>query len=1134
MGSSMRCTSGGWATLRRSVLCVLVALAPTWSMAQPISDVPLAVKNNVPPNLMFMLDNSGSMSNIVPTSPYRDTLTIDVSTSCTPGQIIAPSAGQIDINISAGVPRFTAGGSGPYTHGTVVPVAPAGKRCFNNAGVYLARLFSPVGSYLPAEYTGHYLNWYFGTYDSHPGTGWTDRKKLSAAAVLAGGTVLQRMQIAKTASKAAIDALPLFINGTTTAASRLGLSTYNNGNGGMLVAPAAKTGMGDISAPKVADIKTAIDTLTPTGNTPLAETLADIGRYMATGWSGNVSAGGFTNIDIDAFLRQSGGPGDTARNSCLNGAPSCSVTSDAPPLTPSTGTPSRPIQYWCQRSYVFMMTDGRPQGDQNFAGNTYLRDYDGDCSGVNSASCVGGGTPSNYDRKIGQSYESAGSDYLDDVAKALYDVDLRPNLPKPAVPITVPATPPYKNNLRTYMIGFAERQVKNDPLMQRAATQGGGKFLTADDTASLTAAFKGVIADAFDKDAAASAVAVSNAQITVDSIGYASSYQSGSWYGELEAYSMDTLTGLRVEPALWKARDLLQALAPTQRKIVSFNGSNGGAFTAANLGTFDTSGATPLTAGVIDYLRGDRSGEAIVPPATLPVYRPRQFVLGDIINAEPVVATYSGSPTTPIIYQGANDGMLHVFDGRNSGPTKGQELWAYVPRLLHRKLAQLASLSYDHKYFVDGTPAITDIGSMRLLVGGLGKGGAGYYALNVTDYAAATEAAAAAKVKWEFMPAVPANMGYSFGTPLIVNTASGWRVVVASGYGNGNSGPGGNGDGKGYVWVLDPATGTTLATMTTGVGDSTNPSGLAHLSRLANDAPDAVVRYVYGGDLLGNVWRFDLNTSAVVKIANLTDGSGNYQPVTVPPTVGPVSGSSSKLYVYVGTGRYLADADVPGNTGVNSWATQRQTQYGIIDDTANLSPSLPTIRGTNGSNCPTGGGDGNFVCQSTTYVSMRNSYATTNNAVDISAKRGWYIDLPADTRLTNGRMTTTAALTAGGTLAYSVNVPTNLKCEPGGSSWFFALDASSGGSVPDGSDFFDAGSFLGGALASRPVIVVTLQGKRALIRMSDKTIQNPVVPEKKPPPPCAPPSVCTCPTPPCPPPPDTPATWKRIYWRPLN
>ena len=363
---------------------------------------------------------------------------------------------------------------------------------------------------------------------------------------------------------------------------------------------------------------------------------------------------------------------------------------------------------------------------------------------------------------------------MDDVAKALFDVDLRPDLTKPA---PVPPATAAKNNITTYMIGFADPTVQNDPLLINTARQGGGRFIAATDGPSLVEALQSIISDALAKDAAAAAVAVTNAQITAGSVGYASSYNSGSWYGDLEAYSLDLSTGLQTGPIQWSARDRLNAQAASTRKIASFNGSAGAAFTTANGDAFRV--ATPaLTDGLINYIRGDRTGEGTT-------YRARTYLLGDIINAEPVVVNYASSGAT--VFQASNDGMLHVFDGRveASVATRGQELWAYVPQLIHGKLPGRASLlSFEHEYLVDGTPATAEISGAsanRILVGGLNKGGAGYYALNITSGTAATEADAVSKVLWEFKPA---NMGYSFGIPLIVKTSTGWKVVVASGYRN--------------------------------------------------------------------------------------------------------------------------------------------------------------------------------------------------------------------------------------------------------------------------------------------------------------------------------------------------------------
>ena len=183
--------------------------------------------------------------------------------------------------------------------------------------------------------------------------------------------------------------------------------------------------------------------------------------------------------------------------------------------------------------------------------------------------------------------------------------------------------------------------------------------------------------------------------------------------------------------------------------------------------------------------------------------------------------------------------------------------------------------------------------------------------------------------------------------------------------------------------------------------------------------------------------------------------------------------------VYVGSGRYLSDLDVPGTVGANTWATQNQSIYGVIDNTSVLSPTLPNICGSNGTTCPVGGGNGDLVC------------------------------------LTDGRVVSKPALTTGGTLTLTVNIPTNLSCDPGGSSWFLALGGANGGAVAQnvgGNTCFDSGFLLGCALASRPVIVQTANGRRALIRMSDRTVQAPFIPESA----------------------SAAAQWRRIYWRAVN
>lgn len=1070
----------------RAATLFVTSVACCWALAQKIDDVPPAVKNNVAPNFMFMIDNSGSMSNIVPAAPYATSATY--YGACASGTLV-PAGTSVDIKIVGGVPKFTYGGA-TYRHPTVGSTETA--RCFSNTAAYGARLLGDTnsggtrvpGNYLDSDYSGHYLNWYFGNYGGAI-AGWVDRK------LVATGAVQTRIEIARTSAKSVIDSLPLPPAAGASAAVRVGLSTYGTRGGALRVA------MGDLTAATRTTLKNSIDALTPSGNTPLASTFADIGRYLATGYSGNVTtANSPPSINIDTLFHLEGTDNPSpGRNACLAGAPSC----------PSAASP-KPIQYWCQRSSLFAMTDGRPQGDRAFDRNQYLRDYDNDCAGVLTSTCVGNGAAGSWDRKVARSYETQGSDYMDDVAKLLFDVDLRPDLTKP--PVTG-ASVPAKNNISTYMIGFADPAVQSDPLLINTARLGGGRFIAATDGPSLVDAFQAVISDALAKDAAAAAVAVTNAQITAGSVGYASSYNSGSWYGDLEAYSLDLSTGLQTGPTQWSARERINSQAAGSRKIVSFNGTAGAAFTTANGATFRATTPT-LSDGVINYVRGDRTGEGTV-------YRARTYLLGDIINSEPVVVNYPSGGAT--VFQAANDGMLHVLDGRveSSVATRGQELWAYVPRLIHAKLPGRASLAFEHEYLVDGTPATAEIsgaGSVsRILVGGLAKGGAGYYALNISTGTAASETDAAGKVLWEFRPP---NMGYSFGIPLIVNTSQGWKIVVASGYRNDTATDGLGGDGRGHVWVLDPATGAVEKEFITpaGFGSTSASLGLAHLGKMANVAPNSVIQYVYGGDLQGNVWRVDLaaaSLSSLVRIASVTAPNGSVQPITVQPVIGPVAGYPSRNYVYFGTGQYFSTDDVPGTATVNAFANQVQTIYGIVDDTAVPAPTMPNIRGTNGASCPDGGGDGALVCQAATPPSADSAATATHNPVDLSSRRGHYMDIP----IAAGRVNTPGALTQKGTLVIVVNKPSNLVCNPGGTSYFFQLSATTGGAVvkvTGGTEYYDAGFALSPALSSRPVLITTSTGTRAIFRLSDKTTESNRIDETQ----------------------NTAASFRRIYKRSLN
>src|SRR5262249_23752598 len=155
-----------------------------------------------------------------------------------------------------------------------------------------------------------------------------------------------------------------------------------------------------------------------------------------------------------------------------------------------------------------------PQEDLNISSSCGLQDYDGDCPNGND-----GVTCGPYDRKLNRTYESNGSDYLDDVAMALYDMDLRPDL-------NDFDGQSVKNNIITYTIGFADDQAIHDPLLQSTATQGGGLFLVAQNAVQLGTAFQTAVLDIQRKVSSTASVALNSGSQNTNSRIYQARFNS--------------------------------------------------------------------------------------------------------------------------------------------------------------------------------------------------------------------------------------------------------------------------------------------------------------------------------------------------------------------------------------------------------------------------------------------------------------------------------------------------------------------------------------------------------------------------------------------------------------------------------
>lgn len=501
---------------------------------------------------------------------------------------------------------------------------------------------------------------------------------------------------------------------------------------------------------------------------------------------------------------------------------------------------------------------------------------------------------------------------------------------------------------------------------------------------------------------------------------YLLNYNKDEWSGDVLAKTIDSdavtaSTGPWDPDTAASKLDLLNS--DTGRKIVTRDGSTNIPF---RLGSLSATQKTSLSAVVadqtkiLDYVRGSRVNE--IPTGT---YRDRLHVLGDILHSTLTYRYHDAN--TKRLYVGANDGMLHVFNA-----TDGSEIFAYIPSMLIPNLKLLTSNPYSHTYFVDGGISIANInlsGTLKtFLVGGLGAGGKGLYALDVTTPSAADETAALSKIKWEITPTINAsgasstdfaNLGYTYGTPRIARLNDNTAVaIVGNGYMNG-------GNGHAVLYLINVDTGALIKEIDTGYGTTASPNGLS-TPTLFDSNSDGKVDYAYAGDLDGHLFKFDLSTSTPSSYAaTLLFTTSPVQPITSAPAV--ISHPSGGAMVAFATGQLLT-------TGDTSDATTVHYAYGIWDGKPVANDTLLTQTLT------------------TNTFGTGNVRTITANIPDWTAGSGhhygWKVALPVGERVTgelpfekNGRF---YFLTANPAVVNAT--------PPNGSNWLYELDMMTGGS----------------------------------------------------------------------------------------
>lgn len=594
------------------------------------------------------------------------------------------------------------------------------------------------------------------------------------------------------------------------------------------------------------------------------------------------------------------------------------------------------------------------------------------------------------------------------------------------------------------------------------------------------------------KDSGTSAALASNStSLTTDLIVFQARFSSDGWGGELNAITI--LDDGSQGPMAWQAQQVMAVGAgkvdPTTRLVLTYDpdvatGSKGVPFTWDSLtasGVLQnelnkqwsaTGGATDSKGSDrVDYLRGASVTGFRTRPCLIDTDCTTNY-LGDIVNS---AAQYVAAPAfgygipsykdfysawktrSAMVYVGSNDGMLHGFD-----VTTGIEKIAYIPSSLYRgaKLSKLTAADYGkttnpHAFFVDGTPTVGDVCGdgcdeaddwRTLLVGGLGGGGQGIYALDVTDPSSFKDSNAGSIVRWEFTDMNSSDLGYTYSRPSIIRicttrdssvdgnpkpcTASQWIVMFGSGYNSDEpDGYASTSGAKSHVFIVDALTGTLLKKITT--PDGVASSGMATVAPGDADA-DGIPDYAYAGDADGNMWKIDLDTLSTASVAYRlyqAKSGTTVQPITTTPEIigHPLGGA----VVVFGTGKYIE--------AVDKTSSAQQTIYGIWDK-AGASAGVSTLSDR-----------ANLQQQSfysvTSIVDGATYTTSTANGVDWSTKLGWYLDLHTSGTSPSERVGYDPQM-----IGNMLNVPTIIPsadiCGYGGDSWDYLISPLTGAS-PD-------------------------------------------------------------------------------------
>jgi type IV pilus assembly protein PilY1 len=551
---------------------------------------------------------------------------------------------------------------------------------------------------------------------------------------------------------------------------------------------------------------------------------------------------------------------------------------------------------------------------------------------------------------------------------------------------------------------------------------------------------------------------------------YQANYDSLTWSSRLYAFSV-LGSGTVSNSTIWEASSLLPPPA-TRPNLYLGRGGSAMPFplTSGNYSLLSSAGSPSEqtdfgSADTYEYILGDKTKEERKGGG----FRNRGTtaaaeygsVLGDIVNSDPQIiskkdygyaagdssyTSFLSSITTESLAVSSNDGFFHIFDASPTA-TGGQELLGFMPQAARAGIKDLASPSYSHRYFVDGS---IGVGHAKIVVPGsapadsvpnwrtvaVAAGGAGaqtVFAVEVTRDPA--RPLSANSVLWEINSSttlpIASTLGNVMGRPVIGKLKNGTWVAI---FGNGFNST----VGTANLFVVRLSDGVILKEIPTNALVLGNGLGSTEVVMTTSGNKDTI-DYVYGADFKGNIWRFDLSSTSLSSwpaTAALVYRTPTGRPITAEIKVGDSPSVPATLggkMIYFGTGSYLNAA--------NSTDTTVQALYGIYDDLLWTLNSSPAVVETN------------LTVSTISMVNATDDVRTTSTQstpwYSVAGKKGWVLPLTG-TNVTAGERVIAAPVryTVPGKVdafLFTSIVPGTDDCVSGVDAWITGVDAQSGG-----------------------------------------------------------------------------------------